>query len=113
MQASMDTGVKRKLEEGGDVQSQVQKKTKNPFQDHIAEHHGWRIPQPTTTADSLPQTNRPSFDFSTLQPTTKPSTFKVKVQIDQLGNAERLKQLSMIDKLREHGVGKDISLPQV
>ncbi|MCJ1250724.1 hypothetical protein MMC30_007952 [Trapelia coarctata] len=36
-----------------------------------------------------------------------------KVQIDQLGNAERLKQLSIIDKLREHGVGEDISLPQL
>lgn len=32
-----------------------------------------------------------------------------KVQIDQLGNAERLKKLSIVDKLREHGVGVDIS----
>jgi hypothetical protein len=112
MEASMDTGGKRKMEQGGDVQSQVQKKTKNPFQNFIVAK-GWNLPQQTTTADSLPQTNRPSFNFSTPQPTMKPTASKVKVQIDQLGNAERLKQLSMIDKLREHGVGKDISLPQV
>lgn len=111
-EAAMDTGVKRKLEQEGDVQSQKQKKTKIPFQNHIA-GNGRNLPQQTTTANALSQTNRPGFYFSTPQPTMKPMTSKVKVQLDQLGTAQRLKQLSIIDKLREHGVGEDISLPQV
>ena len=42
----------------------------------------------------------------------KSTASKGKIHIDQLGSTERSKQLSIIDRLREHGVGDDISLPQ-
>ena len=37
----------------------------------------------------------------------------MKIPMDQLDSPERLEQLEKIDRLRELGVGEEISLPQV
>ena len=56
--------------------------------------------QPTTTSSSMQ-------DFDKPQPT------KASSSMEDFDKPERAKALSVIDKLREIGVGSDISLPQV